>query len=256
MPTVQLSNGLHMFYRESGSGDRVVLFVHGNSASSRWWERLFTHLPADLRAIALDLRACGDTARAEGDWTWQQLVDDVYQFAQARDLQQFVLVGHSLGGTIAQQFTADHPELVEKLVMINPGPPEGFHFPPEWYTRAEMLVAAPAMMKMALAATAPTAPKDEFLESLLDESVAKSSGAWIRNTRALEQTGSLPDRIKEISAPTLIIYGMKDMLITPGMMERLQTAIAGAVLDEWEGIGHSAPVEAPERAARRIAEFL
>lgn len=254
MPSIRLANGQEISYRESGSGDRTILFIHGNSAFSLWWERVMQHLPGGWRAVAPDLRGCGDSAKPAKDWTWQELCGDIHLFAEALGLRQVVLVGHSLGGTIAQQVAADHPKLVSRLVIINPGPPEGLHFDEVWYQRADMLVKMPDMMKMALAATMPTAPKDEFYTRLLDESIAKSLSAWLPNTRALEATGDLPERVKGIAAPTLIIYGKQDMLITPAMVEHIRELIPGTVLDVWD-IGHSAPAEAPDRLARRLVEF-
>lgn len=256
MPIVQLANGLQISYRESGSGDRVILFVHGNSAFSLWWERVMNCLPAGWRAVAPDLRGCGDSEKPAQPWSWQELADDIYQFAEGLGLKRVILVGHSLGGTLAQQIAADHPKLVEKLVVINPGPPEGLHFDEVWYQRAAMLVNMPDMMKAALAATMPTAPKDEFYQRLLDESIAKSLGAWIPNTRALENTGDLPERVKSITAPTLIIYGKNDLITTLPMQEHLRDLIPGARLEVWEEIGHSAPAECPERLAQRIVAFV
>ncbi len=252
MPSVTLSNGLNMFYREAGSGDRVFLFVHGNCATSLWWERVMAALPAGIRSIALDLRGCGDTDKPAQQWTWQELADDVYLFAQALNLSKVTLVGHSLGGTIAMQVAADHPDLVAKLVMVNPGPAEGLVMPEVWWERSRPLVNMPDVMKMALGAMMPTAPKDEFYTRLLDESVAKSVGAWLPHTKALENTGTLPRQVREIGVPTLIIYGTQDMLITAPMMETLRDQIPGAVLDVWPEVGHSANTEAPERFAQRI----
>ncbi|HYG59616.1 MAG TPA: alpha/beta hydrolase [Symbiobacteriaceae bacterium] len=254
MPEVRIANGLNMAYREYGTGDKVVLFIHGNAATSLWWARVFPHLPREWRAVAPDLRGCGDTDKPSDQWAWPVLADDIYEFARALGLTRFMLVGHSLGGVIAQQLAADHPELVERLVMVNPGPPEGFQFPPEWWARSEALAQMPDTMKMALAAMMPTAPKDEFYTQLLDESIAKSLGAWLKHTRALEDTCGLAEKVKSIMAPTLIVYGQQDMLITLPMMEQLRDRIPGATLELWE-CGHSACVEAPDRLARRLAAF-
>jgi pimeloyl-ACP methyl ester carboxylesterase len=255
MPGIQLANGLHLSYRESGSGDRVILFVHGNSAFSLWWERVMGSLPAGWRAVAPDLRGSGDSEKPVQPWSWQELAGDIAEFAEVLGLKQVTLVGHSLGGTLAQQVAADHPKLVERLILVNPGPPEGLHFDEVWYQRAAMLVKMPDMMKAALATTMPTAPKDEFYQRLLDESIAKSLTAWIPNTQALENTGDLPERVKGIAAPTLIIYGKNDLITTLPMQEHLRDLIPGCCLEVWDDIGHSAPAECPERLAQRIITF-
>jgi 3-oxoadipate enol-lactonase len=255
MPSIRTSGGLNMFYRESGSGDRVFLLVHGNCATSLWWERVMAQLPAGCRAVAPDLRGCGDTDKPEEQWTWQQLADDVYQFTQALGLSKVTLVGHSLGGTIGMQVAADHSDLVEKLVLVNPGPAEGLQMPELWWERSRPLVHMPDIMKMALGAMMPTAPKDDFYARLVEESVAKSVGAWLLHTKALEKTGALPRQVRELAAPTLIVCGKQDALITVPMMETLRDQIPGAVLEVWDEVGHSAITEVPERFTQRLVSF-
>lgn len=254
MPTVQIKGGLHINYRESGSGSRNLLLIHGNTASSLWWERVMGLLPADTHAYAPDLRGCGDSDKPAQNWSIADLAEDMAQFMQAKGLGACPVVGHSLGGGVAMQLAVAHPELVTRLVLINSAPAEGLITPPERYSQLEFAVRMPDVLKMALAAMMPTAPKDEFYARLLEESVAKSADALIPNGHALDQM-NLTEAAKGIKVPTLIIYGRKDMLVTFDMMERTRDTIPGALLESWEEIGHSAPVEAPERFTRRLVEF-
>jgi len=255
MPAIRISNGLNIAYREAGSGDRVVLLIHGNTASSLWWERVMAALPAGTRAVAPDLRGCGDTDKPAEGWSMQDLADDVYAFTQALGLTGFAVVGHSLGGGVALHLTVAHPEAVEKLVLVNSAPAEGLKTPAERYARLEVAVSMPQVLKTVLAAMMPTAPMDEFYERLLEESFAKSAGALIRNGKALDRM-DLTREAAGIRAPTLIIYGRKDMLVTLDMMERTRDTIPGAILEVWDEVGHSAPVEDPIRFSKRLVEFL
>src|SRR5690606_15542651 len=119
MPNVRIAKGLNLHYRKRGSGDRHLLLVHGNTASSLWWEKVMDLLPDGVTAWAPDLRGCGDSDKPEGGWTMADLGDDVFQFCQAVGIQRATVVGHSLGGAVAQQLTVDHPEPVERLVLVN-----------------------------------------------------------------------------------------------------------------------------------------
>ena len=255
MPAIKIANGLQIFYRERGTGDRVVLFIHGNAASSLWWERIMEGLPEGMRAVAPDLRGCGDSDKPAPVWSMKDLAEDVYQFTQALGLTRFTLVGHSLGGGVAQYLTVDHPEAVEKLMLINSAPAEGLKTPPERYAQLEVAVKMPDILKMALAAMMPTAPKDEYYARLLEESAAKSAAALIPNGHALDAM-DLTVQAKSIKAPTLILYGRKDMLVTLEMMERTRATIPGAVLEVWAEVGHSAPVEDPARFTKLLLEFI
>ncbi|MDF2628213.1 MAG: hypothetical protein K0R39_2044 [Symbiobacteriaceae bacterium] len=234
MPTIELANGLPMFYREQGAGDRVVLLIHGNSASSLWWERVMANLPAGVRAVAPDLRGCGDSGHPAEQWSMTDLAEDIYQFTLALGIERAVVVGHSLGGGVALYLTVNHPTLVERLMIVNSAPAEGLVTPAERYPQLEMAVKMPEVLKMALGAMMPTAPKDEYYARLLEESLAKSASALIPNGHALDQMN----------------------LTEQAMMERTQATIPGSVLEVWPEVGHSAPVEDPVRFTRRLVEFM
>lgn len=255
MPSVRIAGGLNIYYRESGNGPQTVLLIHGNVASSLWWERVMGLLPPGVRTVAPDLRGCGDSDKPAPPWSMADLAEDIDQFMEAVGLRKAVVVGHSLGGGVALHLAVAHPKAVEKLVLINPAPAEGLVTPAAAYAQIAVMAKSPEMTKMALAAMMPTAPKDEYYTRLLDESVAKSVGAWIPNGHALDAM-NLTAEAGTIQAPTLIVYGRQDILVKLEMMERTRAAIPGGQLEIWDEIGHSAPVEAPERFARRLMEFI
>jgi pimeloyl-ACP methyl ester carboxylesterase len=256
MPTFQTSDGHSVFYRAQGHGDRGILFLHGNVGTSLWWERVLAHLPLEVRAVAPDNRGCGDSGKPDGAWTMETIAADAYQLMESLGITRYTVVGHSLGGAIAMQLATDHPEVVGRLLLINAAPADGLHFPEPFYAQLELLAQRPDVLTMSLAATMPTAPKDAFYTHLLAESVAKSSGAWVRNTRALDGF-NVVQALSALRIPTLIIYGQeKDPVVTQAMAEQTRDQIPGALLELWPGVGHSAPVEAPERLAVRLLQFL
>lgn len=255
MPSVRIAKGLNLSYREAGSGDRVLLLIHGNVASSAWWERAIALLPAGVKVYAPDLRSCGDSDRFEGDWTIQDLADDIAQFAAAVGIASATVVGHSLGGSIAQQLAVAHPALVERLFLINSAPPSGLQLPEAQYAQIKGMAQQPELVKMILGAMAPTAPRDEFWEFIATESVTKSLDAWLPNGYALFHK-NLVNQVAEIRVPVLILYGEKDMLVTRAMAEQTQQQIPGSVLETWPDVGHSAPVEAPERFVQRLLAWM
>lgn len=255
MPTVQLEGGLNLFFRESGSGDRVLLLIHGNVASSLWWERVMALLPPGIKVYAPDLRGCGDSDKPAGEWSMHDLADDIYRFTRAVGVERATVVGHSLGGAVAQQLTVERPELVERLVLLNSAEPAGLQTPPDKYAQIEAIAQQPEMVKMVLGMMAPTAPKDAYYDRVMAESVAKCTGAWIRNGHALDRM-NLVNEVGGIAVPVLILFGQKDILVTPEMMERAHQQIPGSVLEMWPEVGHSANLEDPERFTRRLVAFL
>jgi len=255
MPVVTLPSGLNIFYRESGSGDRTLLLIHGNVSSSIWWEKVMALLPAGVKVYAPDLRNCGDSGHTEPNWSMHDLAHDIFQFTQVVGIRRATVVGHSLGGAVAQQLTVEHPDLVERLLLLNSAEPAGLQTSDAAYAQIEAIRNNPTVVKMALVAMAPTAPKDEFLTTILEESATKSTSGWIQNGRAL-QTMNLVADVAKIKVPVLIIRGAQDALVTAEMMERAHKQIPGSVLETWPEVGHSANVEAPERFTRRLVEFM
>jgi pimeloyl-ACP methyl ester carboxylesterase len=124
MPFVQTTD-VNIHYESAGSGDVVVVLLHGNLASWRWWKPVLDRLPAGYRAYAPDLRGFGETRRHRGSNSIQSLVKDLREFAVALRLPAFHLVGHSLGGVAALQFALDHQAQVRSLVLVAPAPAEG-----------------------------------------------------------------------------------------------------------------------------------
>ncbi len=171
MPFIR-SGDLNVSYIEHGSGTPVV-FIHGNWASSSWWEPVLARLPDGWRGIAYDLRGRGQTAGPDSDYHIPSLAADLRTFAEAPGLDALHLVGHSLGIAIAMQFALDHPARVRSLTVIAPAWVDGLPevtSAPEWQ---HALKANPAMFGMAMKALAPTVPHDDYWKRLLAEGHAQ-----------------------------------------------------------------------------------
>lgn len=116
---IKLPNGETYAYREKGNGDKTLVLIHGNLSSSLFWDLLMERLPEDeYRIIAPDLRGFGDSTYYKTIGTIKDFAEDLKEFADALDLDPFILVGWSLGGLVAEQFTADYEEYIVKLVLI------------------------------------------------------------------------------------------------------------------------------------------
>lgn len=255
MPFVRTPGGLRLFYQEQGRGNRCVLLVHGNLASSRWWERVMVHLPDDLHVVAPDLRGCGQSDKPSDLWSMSDLAGDLFHLIERLGLACPAVVGHSLGGGVAMQLMAEYPERVDRALLVNSAPADGLQLPEERYGQIQVWATMPDVIRGALKAMMPTAPDDGYRATLLDDSLNHSVGAWLPNGRALQRM-NVADRLAALSIPTLVLYGGLDPLVTREMAERTRSQIPGAQLEVWPEVGHSAPVEAPERLARRILEFM
>lgn len=108
-----------LYVDDAGSGGLPVVFVHSFAGSAAHWAEQLDHLRPKRRAIAFDLRGHGRSASPEGDhYSIADLADDIAAVVEARGLERFVLVGHSIGGSAAIAYAGQHPERVAGLLLV------------------------------------------------------------------------------------------------------------------------------------------
>ncbi len=122
---VDIGNGLQMHYHESGDGPAVI-YVHGSGPGASGWSNFKGNYDvlggAGFRAIVPDLLGYGySSMTAEAKFTFEDLRDGILAMADALGLDRFSLVGNSMGGAMTVQLAADHPDRVERLVLMAPG---------------------------------------------------------------------------------------------------------------------------------------
>lgn len=127
---VELGNGETLFYREAGTGDTVLVLLHGNMNSSLNWDLLMEELPSDkFRMIAPDHRGMGESTYKNEVKNMKDFSEDLKLFADKLGLTKFILMGWSFGGAVAEQFTADHQDMVEKLILLSASSIQGYPLP-------------------------------------------------------------------------------------------------------------------------------
>ncbi|NAP00463.1 alpha/beta fold hydrolase [Halomonas sp. MG34] len=116
-------NGLTFQYHESGdpsSPPLVALHALGKSAES--WDQVAAELKGKYRVLALDQRGHGGSARTDS-YSFELMCEDLLHFANAMNLDQFTLIGHSMGGTVSYLFSEAFPSRVERLIVEDTPPP-------------------------------------------------------------------------------------------------------------------------------------
>ncbi len=246
--------GVRLFYREAGAGPETLVLVHGNVASSRWWDLVTPELSRRYRVIAPDLRGFGQSGKPGEGYTVVQFARDLAALAEALQLPPAHFIGHSLGGSVVIQFALDHPAQVRSLVLVDPGPAEGQYTAEERYPLLAATATSREYMKLAIAGVTPLAPRDGFFETLVDDAML-AGGVLIPIARDLN-AWNVQARLGEIKAPTLVLQGEKDALVQLDALQRTVAGIPGARLEMVPGVGHSCEVEAPAEFLRLIGAFL
>lgn len=254
---------LHIHCRQHGSADGLpMLLLHGSHASSRWWTRFFDILPDEILAVAPDLRGCGASDKPDDGYAIEEQARDVWALVQALGWQDFDLVAHSSSAAIAVEFALAHPEALSTLTLIDPTPIEGVHTPVEALTLLDAMQADRELHGAALAALMPTfdaaasAANAEFFEALLDEAQGMAPAAFTGTAAALARWNRLAGG-QQLTLPTLLIWGDRDVIVSRDAVTQTLIAIPGANnLEVLQGVGHSPMIEAPLVLAERLFNFL
>lgn len=215
---------------------RPLVLVHGLAGSSRWWKPVVPALSERFEVHLVDLpryRFLSRVRPADGAaWLAGWLAD--------ASLDAPVLVGHSLGGLIAAQVAAREPELVGSLVLIDPaGVPSG-----------RSLTLEPLALAGSLATVTP-----RFFTLLAADALRWGPDALLRGGLYALGTDIRVD-LESIRAPTLIVWGERDVLMPRRLAEIWRDAIAGAQLTVVPGAGHVPMVENPSAFVQAIFDFF
>ena len=115
--------GVNLYYQDTGPSKNAIpiLFLHGFGASLQTWDTWAQSLSEDYRVISVDLPGFGLTGEdPSGIYTDQRSVEVLEAFLKELKITKVLLVGNSMGGKLAWQFTARYPNQVTKLVLISP----------------------------------------------------------------------------------------------------------------------------------------
>jgi pimeloyl-ACP methyl ester carboxylesterase len=272
MPVVRI-HGHEVSYRDEGQGP-VLLLLHGIAGSSRAWREVMPALAGDFRLIAPDLLGHGESAKPVGDYSLGAYASGMRDLLGELGIERATLVGQSFGGGVAMQLAYQHPELCERLVLVDSG---GLGREVNPILRAATLPLAEYVMPVLF----PSFVKergDAVSRFLRDRGIrsgraaevwlayrslteTENRKAFVRTVRSVidpgGQTVSAMDRLYlAAEVPTLIIWGADDSIIPVSHAHAAHEAIPGSRLELFEGVGHFPHVEAPERFVEVLRDFL
>jgi pimeloyl-ACP methyl ester carboxylesterase len=113
---------IRLHYVDDGQGDPPIVFIHGWCCDHTFFQPQLDHFRRGHRALAMDLRGCGQSDKPEHGYDIPTLADDVAALCRAAGIDNAVIAGHSLGGMMAVDLAARHPALVRAAVAVDPGP--------------------------------------------------------------------------------------------------------------------------------------
>lgn len=273
---VKGEGGVALHVARAGTGPAVIL-LHGFPQNWRCWRKQLSPLVrAGFSVHAPDLRGYGesDRPRKRGAYRMRHLVGDVAALVRATDEGRAHVVGHDWGGVIAWGFAAAHPELLDRLVILN-APHPGLYLrnlwrPPQlfksWYVGFFLL---PWLPERVLAARDFHAVREIFRKSparrgAFTEEEIEEYIAALRPPGALKaaldyyRAGLAPGEFRHArtEAETLVIWGERDPALSVRLLDGLDRFAPRSRVLRLPDVGHWTPSEAPNEVNAALAAFL
>ncbi len=286
-----LPHGITLSCRSAGDRGRpVLMFLHGFPEAAFVWDELLTHFAkpenGGYRCVAPNLRGF-EQSSAPADvsaYRPKHLVQDIAALIALEGGQIEALVAHDWGGAVAWNLAASQPQLIKKLAIINSPHPGTFlrelqHSPSQQ--------AASAYMNFLIRPDAEKLLAEDDYQRLwrffTDISKSPSAGAWLTEAvksqyRAVWQHGLtgplnfyrasplrpgpeianlvIPRELLEVHLRTLVIWGMRDIALPPGLLDGLADFVPQLELERVDGASHWIIHEQPMLVAQHLARFL
>jgi pimeloyl-ACP methyl ester carboxylesterase len=269
-------DGVDIAYVDSGGEKPPLVFVHGLSSYTSFWEYQLEEFTDTHRVLALDLPGYGASGRPDAPLTPPWYAETIAHWLTALEIEEATVVGHSMGGQIALTLTLEHPERVSALALSAPAGLEKFRpgaarWMKGWWHEGRAMLSGEAEIRRSFTSSVFNRV-DEGVERLIEERVRMARhpaflGTSIAVSRSIAGMLDHPvaDRLGEIDKPTLIVFGTRDGLIpnpifnggrTKTVAEQGADAIAGAKLVMIPGAGHTVHHDAPEAFNEALHAFL
>lgn len=242
-------------------GSPAVLLLHGLGANGSMWTLQFDDLiAAGYRPLAPDAPGFGDSPYDGRGWNFRRVAADLAALLRELETGPAHVVGLSMGGVIAQQFSLDYPGLVRKLVLVSTFAVLRPSSLSQWlYFLQRLMVVHLAGLEQQSKIVAQRvfpAPEQESLREMAAAQIARADPRAYR--AAMRHLGLFDSRrrLREIRVPTLVISGEHDTTVFPAQQKMLAGGIPGArqiVIPEG---GHAVAIDQAAAFNRVLLEFL
>jgi non-heme chloroperoxidase len=283
MPFIQAGE-VKLHYVEYGSGNNIVIFIHGYLGCVQWMDLIWGRLPKDIHVYAIDWRGCGDSEKPVvtgnfENYSIKQHAEDMINAIKALGVSKCSLATHSTGGLISTYMLLAQPLLFEKVLALDPVSPRGKEIPGDpgafFYTLKKnrnfafkaLAVVAPALfVPESLKPGAKvefkpetTGEQRDIFNLIVDRARILSDGAGVGTPYHLQKehdTGTLDKEAKRIKHHHLVLWGEEDILIPRKDMEEMAQLLPNCQLQLIKDVGHVLLIENPDLYARIFTEYF
>src|SRR5919107_1158562 len=256
--TIQLATGVRLHYAERGDREgEAIIFLHGYSDSWFSFSRVLPLLSPEYHAFALTERGHGDSEKPECCYTLDDFAADIDAFMDAVGVEKATLVGSSGGGFMAQRVAVSYPQRVSRLVLMGTAAEvSGFRGISELeeFVRTLKDSVSPEFVREFQQSTIIEPVPEEFFETVISESLKLPARVWRDYFEGVVLADAV--QLREIKAPTLILWGEHDPYPPREEQERLAREIPDATLKVYPESSHAMHWEHPEEVVRDLEGFM
>ncbi len=262
------TNGARLYYEMMGEGHPLVL-LHGGYMDTKMWEDQFAIFAKDYKVILYDIRGHGKSEFPQVPYADYQ---DLYALLTSLDIEKTYLLGLSLGGMIAVDFTLEHPDMVDALILVG-APVSGF--PVELIYPTEEMLQQEIQRRTHFAEAMRARNIPAMVDALMDDTTLVPSPQYAAARERVrahlsgysfayflepapkqELVPSAYERLADIHIPTLLIVGADDHFHLHRIAETLEKSIAGARRVMIPETHHMPNMEKPEVFNQIVLDFL
>jgi pimeloyl-ACP methyl ester carboxylesterase len=266
-------HGERVAYRDVGTGETLLL-IHGMAGSSATWRAVIPELSKKYRVLAPDLLGHGESTKPRGDYSLGAFAASLRDLLDELGISRATVVGQSLGGGVAMQFTYQHRDYCQRLALISSG---GLGPDLNWILR--ILSAPGAELVLPVVAPRPVLNVGNKLGSWLKSVGVQSPRAsemwsayssladqqtrqaFLRTLRSVvDYRGQAVSALGKIHVshglPTLLIWGEEDRIIPVAHGYAAHDAVPGSRFEVLPGVGHFPHVESPAAVVDILDDFI
>jgi len=252
-------DGTSHYIDTRGNGELPILLLHGLGGTHAAWGDIPGLLARSRRAIAPDLRGCGASERGRGPYTLPNLAQDCLAILDALGVRRCHLVGHSLGGVIAQELLTAAPARCASAVLVSTSSRVGETASAAWRKLADNVERRGLGSAERAVARGFSEPYAEANPELVREqgeiAVGCDPAVYAAQARAAASY-DYTERLAAVAVPVLVVQGLADRLTSPGGSVLLDRALPNSTLKMIEGVGHNAHLEMGDAFARMVLDFV
>lgn len=253
-------NGTRLYYEIAGTGHAMV-FVHGFTFDTRMWDDQFEHFAGQFQVVRYDVRGFGKSAVPTEEL--YSHVEDLKALLDYLEIKRSYLVGQSMGGAIAIDFTLTYPEYVDALVLIDAFLPgvegsaeEGARIELIWEEARRGGIPAAKVSWLTHPFFTPAQRRPAVVARLAQIVEEYSGWHFVNNDNEHALDPPAMKRLREITIPTLAMVGQYDIPRFLNMTDLISQEVPHAQKNVIPNVGHMSNMEAPAEVNRAIHEFF